>query len=104
AWMTAYIEAQAPDASGKWDIAAVPGGAGNMGGSHLVLPKQGEHPEVAADLVKFLLSAENQIAVFKDKGNFPSLPKLYEDPAVLQFSKPFFNDAPMGQMFAEAAE
>lgn len=103
AWMTAYIEAQAPDASGKWDIAKVPGGAGNMGGSHLVLPKQGKHPEVAADLVKFLLSPENQIAVFKEKGNFPSLPKLYEDPAILDFSKPFFNNAPMGKIFAEAA-
>jgi cellobiose transport system substrate-binding protein len=103
AWMTAYIESQAADASGKWDIAKVPGGSGNMGGSHLVLPAQGDHPEVAADLVKFLLNAENQLAVFKDKGNFPSLPALYDDPTVLEFSKPFFNDAPLGEIFTAAA-
>jgi cellobiose transport system substrate-binding protein len=101
--MTAYIEGQAKDASGLWDVAKVPGGSGNMGGSHLVLPKQGKHPEAAADLVKFLLSAENQIKVFKDKGNFPSLPKLYTDPAVTTFSKPFFNNAPIGKIFSEAA-
>ena len=38
AWMTSYIETNAPDSAGMWDIATVPGGAGNMGGSHLVLP------------------------------------------------------------------
>jgi cellobiose transport system substrate-binding protein len=103
AWMTAYIEGQAKDAAGKWDVATVPGGSGNMGGSHLVLPAQGKNAAQAADLVKFLLSAENQIRVFKDKGNFPSLPKLYNDPAVTAFSKPFFNDAPIGKIFSEAA-
>jgi cellobiose transport system substrate-binding protein len=103
AWMTAYIESQAKDASGLWDVAKVPGGSGNMGGSHLVLPKQGDHPKEAADLVTFLLNPENQIKVFKAKGNFPSLPKLYTDPAVTSFSKPFFNNAPLGKIFSDAA-
>ena len=103
AWMTAYIETQAAAASGKWDIAKVPGGSGNMGGSHLVIPKQGKNPAAAAELIQFLLTADNQIKVFKDKGNFPSLPKLYADPAVSGFSKPFFNNAPIGKIFSEAA-
>jgi cellobiose transport system substrate-binding protein len=103
AWMTAYIEAQAKDATGKWDIAKVPGGSGNMGGSHLVVPKQSKNPAAAAELIQFLLTSDNQIKVFKDKGNFPSMPKLYTDPAVSGFSKPFFNNAPIGKIFSEAA-
>jgi cellobiose transport system substrate-binding protein len=74
-----------------------------MGGSHLVLPRQGDHPEAAADLLKFLLGPQNQIKIFKDKGNFPAMPRLYDDPAIANFSKPFFNNAPMGQIFSAAA-
>ena len=41
AWMMGYIQGQAPKTKGKWDIAAVPGGGGNWGGSFLAIPKQG---------------------------------------------------------------
>ena len=91
--MTAYIETNAKDASGKWDVSAIPGGSGNMGGSHLTVPKQGKHPKEAADLLKWLTAPEQQAKVFKATGNFPSLPKLYDDPSIKNFSKPFFNDA-----------
>lgn len=104
AWMTAYIEGNAKDAAGKWDVAKVPGGAGNMGGSHLVLPKQGKHPKEAYELIKFLTSSESQAAVFKKTGNFPSLPKLYDDPSITGFSKAYFNNAPIGKIFSEAAK
>src|SRR5690606_32427203 len=80
AWMTGFIQEQAKDAAGKWDIAKVPGGAGNSGGSHLVLPKQGKHPKEAAELIDFLTSPENQARVFKEEGTFPSIPALYDDP------------------------
>ncbi|GII75264.1 ABC transporter substrate-binding protein [Sphaerisporangium rufum] len=103
AWMTAYIQDQAKNAAGKWDIAAVPGGAGNSGGTHLTVPKQGKHPKEAAELVQFLTSKENQAKVFKEIGNFPSIPALYDQPDVRDYRKPFFNDAPVGQIFSEAA-
>ncbi len=38
AWMMDYIKQQAPDTSGKWDIAALPGGGGNQGGTQLTVP------------------------------------------------------------------
>ncbi|MBB5871410.1 cellobiose transport system substrate-binding protein [Allocatelliglobosispora scoriae] len=104
AWMTAYIEGNAKDAAGKWDVATVPGGSGNMGGSHLVLPKQGKHPKEAYELIKFLTSSESQAAVFKKTGNFPSLPKLYDDPSITGFSKAYFNNAPIGKIFSDAAK
>ncbi|MBB2742865.1 UNVERIFIED_ORG: cellobiose transport system substrate-binding protein [Microbispora rosea subsp. rosea] len=104
AWMTAYIQDQAKNAAGKWDIATVPGGAGNSGGSHLTVPKQSKHPKEAAELIDFLTSAQNQAAVFKAIGNFPSIPSLYDQPDIQNFTKDFFNDAPVGKIYSDAAK
>ncbi len=104
AWMTAYIQDQAKNAAGKWDIATVPGGAGNSGGSHLTVPKQSKHPKEAAELIEFLTSAQNQAAVFKAIGNFPSIPSLYDQPDIQNFTKDFFNDAPVGKIYSDAAK
>ncbi|GGO68959.1 ABC transporter substrate-binding protein [Nonomuraea cavernae] len=104
AWMTGFIQEQAKDASGKWDIATVPGGSGNSGGSHLMIPKQSKHPKEAAELIDFLTSKENQAKVFKEEGTFPSIPSLYDDPSIQNFTKPFFGDAPIGKIYSEAAK
>jgi cellobiose transport system substrate-binding protein len=104
AWMTSYIETNAPDSAGLWDIATVPGGAGNMGGSHLVLPAQGDHPKEAFEFIEWLTAPEQQLKVFESTGNFPSTPGLYEDAALTGLSKPYFNDAPVGQIFTAAAQ
>ncbi|MDN3242742.1 ABC transporter substrate-binding protein [Glycomyces tritici] len=104
AWMTSYIETNAPDSVGLWDIATVPGGAGNMGGSHLVLPAQGEHPEEAYAFIEWLTAPEQQLKVFESTGNFPSTPDLYEDEALTGMTKAYFNDAPVGQIFTAAAQ
>ena len=103
AWMTSYIESNAPDASGLWDVAAVPGGAGSMGGSHLALPRQGSHPQEAYDFISWLTAPEQQLKVFKATGNFPSTPSLYDSPDLTEFSKPYFNDAPIGKIFTASA-
>ncbi len=104
AWMTSYIETNAPDSTGMWDIATVPGGAGNMGGSHLVLPSQGEHPEEAYAFLEWLTAPEQQLKVFESTGNFPSTPALYEDEALTGMTKAYFNEAPVGQIFTAAAQ
>lgn len=104
AWMTGFIQEQAQDASGKWDIATVPGGSGNSGGSHLMVPAQSKHPKEAAELIDFLTSKENQAKVFKEEGTFPSIPALYDDPSIQSFTKPFFGDAPIGKIYSEAAK
>ena len=41
-------------------------------------------------------------AVFKATGNFPSMPSLYTDPAIKSFTKPFFNNAPIGQIYTQS--
>jgi len=103
AWMMGYIQGQAPKTAGKWDIAAVPGGGGNWGGSFLSVPKQGSHQAEAADLVKFLTSPAAEKYVFKQTGNLPSQPALLKSPAVRKFKNAFFNHAPVGTIFATSA-
>ncbi|WP_027344708.1 ABC transporter substrate-binding protein [Hamadaea tsunoensis] len=104
AWMLGHIKDTAPGTSGKWDIAAIPGGGGNWGGSFLTVPKQGKHVKEAYDLLEWLIQPEQQIEIFKEVGNLPSQPALYKDPAILDFKNPFFNNAPVGQIFSGTAE
>jgi cellobiose transport system substrate-binding protein len=103
AWMMGYIQGQAPKTKGKWDIAAVPGGGGNWGGSFLAVPKQSSHPKEAYALAKFLTSPASEAYIFKQTGNLPSQPKLLHSKAVQSFRNPFFNRAPVGKIFATSA-
>lgn len=102
AWMTAYIRNNAPETKGKWDIATVPGGSGNWGGSFLTVPKQGKHIAEAVDLAKYLTTPETAIAVFKKFGNYPSPVKTWDMPEVKDAKDAFFSDAPVGEIFPKS--
>lgn len=104
AWMLGHIQQTAPKQKGKWDIAAIPGGGGNWGGSWFTVPAQGKNIDEAVKFVEWMVQPEQQIEVFKTVGNLPSQPALYKDPAVLDFKHPFMNNAPTGQIFAKTAE
>jgi cellobiose transport system substrate-binding protein len=104
AWMTGYIEEQAGAGNaGKWDIASVPGGGGNWGGSFLAVPTSSEHQDMAIKLAQFLTSADGQLSAFESVGNLPSNPTLYEDPAVKGKTNAYFSDAPVGEIFVAGA-
>jgi cellobiose transport system substrate-binding protein len=104
AWMQGHIKNTAPGTSGKWDVAAIPGGGGNWGGSFLAIPKQGKNVDAAYKFLEWLVAPEQQIEIFNKVGNLPSQPALYEDPAIKDFKNPFFNNAPVGQIFSAAAK
>jgi cellobiose transport system substrate-binding protein len=103
AWMMGYIQGQAPDASGKWNIADVPGGGGNWGGSFLTVTKQSQHQAQAAALVKFLTSPKSETYVFKHTGNLSSEIPVLKSKAVQKFRNPYFSNAPVGKIFATSA-
>ena len=104
AWMQSYIKTQAPDAAGKWDIAAIPGGGGNWGGSFWTMPKQGTHQKEAYEFIKWLVDPAQQLDIFKSVGNLPSQPGMYTDPALTGFTNPYFSNAPVGKIFTDAAK
>lgn len=104
AWMMGYIQGQAPDTAGGWDIAAMPEGGGNWGGSFLAIPAQSDEVEAAYDFISWLLAPEQQLKVFEGTGNFPSTPALYDQPAIQSFSNDFFSGAPVGPIYAANAK
>jgi cellobiose transport system substrate-binding protein len=101
AWMMDYIKGQAPTTAGKWDIAKVPGGGGNMGGSQLSIPKGAKNAQEAWNFISWYLAPTQQLKVFKTYGLFPSTPGLYNYSALTSFKDPFFNNAPVGKIYAE---
>nr|WP_249306287.1 extracellular solute-binding protein [Lederbergia citrea] len=92
------------DSSRKWNIALMPEGSGNVGGSFLTIPKESENQEEAYKLIKWLLSPEQQLVTFKNSGNFPSTPGIYDDSAIQDSTDEFFNGASVGKIYAEAAK
>ena len=104
AWMLGVIEGNAAGVEG-WDIAdTFPGGGGNWGGSYLTVPAQGANVEEAKKLAAWLTAPEQQIKAFVAKGPFPSQVEALSDPALLELTREFFNDAPAGQIMANRAE
>ncbi|WEH35868.1 extracellular solute-binding protein [Streptomyces sp. AM 4-1-1] len=105
AWMAGQISTNSGDAyKGKWDIARTPGStAANWGGSFLSVPRSGKHVKEAGELVKWLTAPEQQAAVFKAIGLFPSNKGAYELPDVKDAKLAYFNDAPIGEIYADEA-
>ena len=102
-WMLGVISGNAEGVTG-WDVADVfPGGGGNWGGSYLTVPAQGKNIEAATALADWLTAPEQQIAAFQTTGNFPSQVAAYDDPALTEFTNEFFNNAPVGKIFADRA-
>jgi cellobiose transport system substrate-binding protein len=105
-WMLGVIQGNAGTfGKGKWDVADVfPGGGGNWGGSYLTVPTQSPNPAEAAALAAWLTAPEQQIKVFKKVGSFPSTLDAYDDPQVKSQVNPYFNSAPVGQIFVNRAK
>jgi cellobiose transport system substrate-binding protein len=104
-WMLGIIKTNSgPANAGKWDVAAVPGGGGNWGGSWLTVPAQSKHPKEAYELAKFLTSPQGQIGAFKEAGPLPSSPQALDDPGFLALKNDYFSNAPVGEIFGTGAK
>ena len=102
-WILGNIEGAAPEVTG-WDVANVfPGGGGNWGGSYLTVPAQGKNAEEAKKLAAWLTAPEQQLKSFVKTGNFPSQLDIQDSEELTSVTRPFFNEAPTGEIFAERA-
>ena len=104
AWMMDYIKGQAPDTAGKWDIADIPGGGGNQGGSQLTIPKGAKNKQEAWNFIAWYLAPDQQLKAFRTYGLFPSTPSLYTDPDLVGYKDPFFNNAPVGAIYVDGVK
>ena len=101
-WMLNSIRSTAPDTAGKWDIAKIPGGAGNWGGSYLAIPKRAQNPQAAWNYIKEMQSPQGQLDHFARSGALPSTPSVYQDEKLTGKQDPFFSDAPTGRIYTDS--
>lgn len=105
AWMMGVIaDTSGKENKGNWDVAEVPGGSGNWGGSWLGVPAQSDHPKEAAELADYLTKPKSQVAAFEAISAFPSTKEGQEDPKVADLSNEYFNDAPTGKLIADSVK
>ncbi|WP_341719762.1 extracellular solute-binding protein [Micromonospora sp. FIMYZ51] len=102
-WMLGIVQDNSgAENKGKWDVAAVPGGGGNWGGSWLAVPEQSKYPEEAAKLAEFLTNATSQVEAFKLKGPLPTNLEALKNEAFLSYTNEYFSNAPTGKIFGES--
>ncbi|MEV6815976.1 extracellular solute-binding protein [Micromonospora sp. NPDC051296] len=102
-WMLGIVADNSGEANkGKWDVAAVPGGGGNWGGSWLAVPEQSAHQKEAAKLAEFLTNATSQVEAFKAKGPLPTNLEALKNDAFLSYTNEYFSGAPTGKIFGES--
>lgn len=95
AWSLAQGEGS--EIKGKVGVAPLPKGgddgrnAATLGGWQLAVSKYSENAELAADLVLFLTSPEEQKYRALEGSYNPTITALYEDPEILE-ANPFFGD------------
>ena len=103
-WMLGYITSEAGQAvSGDWDVANLPGGAANWGGSWLGVPKAGKNQAAAEALAEWLTAPAQQMTMWTSQQHFPSSSTAAQDPSVASATSDYFNKAPIGQIFGDSA-
>jgi cellobiose transport system substrate-binding protein len=101
-WMLNSIRTNAPGTKGKWDIAPIPGGAGNWGGSYLAIPRNARNAKAAWDYIAATQSPRGQLDHFVTAGSLPTTPSVYADPKLTGFQDPFFSGAPTGEIYTKS--
>ncbi|MFK4149415.1 ABC transporter substrate-binding protein [Streptomyces sp. NPDC004065] len=103
-WMLGYLKGKSkPESAGKWDVAVAPK-SGNWGGTFLAVPRNGKHVKEAQAFVAWLTAPAQQAKLFSVQGSFPSAPGAYSSSAVTGAKNEMTGDAPIGEIFAEAAK
>ncbi|HEX6360705.1 extracellular solute-binding protein [Actinophytocola sp.] len=103
AWVAIDIKTAAASSTGLWGVAQGPGGTANIGGSFLAITKECEKPDVAFEIIKWILSPDNQARGFTDSALFPSTPATYKMSALTN-PDPFFADQVTIDVLGPAAE
>ncbi len=82
AWFQDVLKNNAPDTSGLWGAANLPGRAySTWGGSFYAIPEQSENKEAAWKLLQFLTTEEEvQLNAFNNIAAFPSLKAAWGNP------------------------
>ncbi|WP_380172367.1 ABC transporter substrate-binding protein [Kineococcus sp. DHX-1] len=103
AWHALDISDAAPDTKGKWRVANNPVKPTNFGGSFLTIPSATKDKQAAFDVIKWILSTDNQGQAFTDATIFPADPAAWKLPA-LTGGDEFFGGQKTIDIFGPAGE
>lgn len=101
-WMLSSFKNDAPNTEGKWRVVAVPGVAGNWGGSYLAIPKRAENPKAAWEYIKAMQSPEAQLAKFNEAGSLPTTVSSLAAPDMQEYTDDFFGDSKIGAVMSDS--
>lgn len=103
-WMLGYIKEKAgAKNANQWDVAPAPMPA-NWGGAFLTVPEASKNKDEAVKLASWLTAPEQQAKLFEEQASFPSSTKALEMGAVKNAKHEYFDDAPIGKIFSDAAK
>jgi cellobiose transport system substrate-binding protein len=103
AWHALDISDGAPDTSGKWSVADNPVAPTNFGGSFLAIPAATKDSKLAFEIIKWILSTDNEAKSFTDASIFPADPAAWTTPA-LTGGDAFFGGQKTIDIFGPAAK
>jgi len=103
-WLLAGIKNAAPDTSGQWRYASIPGVGGNWGGSVIAIPARAKNPKAAWQYISTMLSPEGQTTHFTDTGTFPAAKSALESTEVRSYTDPFYGDSKIGEVVSDSVQ
>lgn len=103
-YMMGVLRTSAPELSGKWKVARLPTYNGNfgthIGGVHLSIMADAQHPEEAWKFVEFLSRTDNAITIWTSSGAAPAQLEALESAEVTK-PDPYFSDQAAISIFKE---
>ena len=88
--------------AGKWNVAPLPGGATNWGGSWLGVPTAAKHKDAAIALAEWLSASRQQVDDVDQGRTLPVELDGRQDPPSRAPNSAYFSNAPVGQIFGDS--
>ncbi|HEX2622699.1 MAG TPA: ABC transporter substrate-binding protein [Phototrophicaceae bacterium] len=109
-WSSCCLKPGVPDMEGKWSVAQMPAWEGGghatatWGGTGWAVA-QGANQDLAWEFLDMMyLGKESQIQRFQKINMFPVMFDAMTDPSVISVTDPFYGDAAIGQIYADAGQ
>jgi cellobiose transport system substrate-binding protein len=102
-WMKDVLKDAAPDTKGKWHVASPPDGAGNNGGSFIGIMASSPHKKEAYEVIKWLMSPDNQLKNYLDVDLYPSAIDTLNNEKMNR-AEPFFGNQNTNTVFKNSAQ
>jgi cellobiose transport system substrate-binding protein len=102
-WMKDILKDAAPDTKGLWHVANTPEGPGNNGGSFIGIMASSPHKKEAYEVIKWLMSPDNQLKNYLDVDLYPSAIGALNNEKMNR-PEPFFGNQNTNIVFKAAAQ